>query len=324
MEVTDVEVTDMEAADMNEGATKLLTGLKTVTVGIDGSDGSCDALRWATQATDADIQPATAWRMPWWAATPPVPGNPMPPQRDFFEDKAREVIEQATARIERRRLRSAIIACGHAGRVLSDVAGRTDMLVVGSRGRSAMTEAVLGSTNSYCAAHSPVPVLIVPTGEPGANKPEKAGDAVVEVSPARGAHFVVGVDGSDNSVAALAWTIEHAAAGSTIEAIHAFTPVGATYELAGFDADRLEERARSLLATTVDRAVNRVDRPGEDYELTMTVSMADPRNALARAGGDIVVVGARGHRGVAHLVLGSVATALTHRTATPTVIVPVD
>lgn len=299
----------------------LFTDLATVTVGIDGSAGSCEALHWAADATDATIRPVTVWRMPWWAATPPVPGNPLPPQRDFFEEKAREVVAQSTARIARRRLRSAIIACGHAGRVLSDAAGRTDMLVVGSRGRSAATEAVLGSTNSYCAAHSTVPVLIVPTDD---LTTDEAAGLENETNDMAGTHFAVGVDGSDNSVAALAWTIEHAAAGSTIEAIHAFAPVGATYELAEFDTGRLKERAGSLLATTVDRAVRRAGRPDADYELRTTVTMADPRNALARAGGDVIVVGARGHRGIAHLVLGSVTTALTHRTATPTVIVPAD
>lgn len=302
----------------------VLIGLATVTVGVDGSAGAADALRWATDATDADIQPVTAWHLPWWAATPPAPGNPMPPQRDFFEEKAREVIDQATSRTPRSRLRSAIVACGHAGRVLSDVAGRTDLLVVGSRGRSAMTEAVLGSTNSYCAAHSTVPVLIVPASGDLENGDLENGvddrPAIDNTPP----HVVVGVDGSDNSVAALAWAIEHAATGATIEAVHAFTPVGTTYELAEFDAGRLEARVRSLLATTVERAVRATTRPETDYELRTTVKMADARNALAQAGGDIIVVGARGHRGIAHLVLGSVATALTHRTATPTVIVPAD
>ncbi len=54
------------------------------------------------------------------------------------------------------------------------------------------------------------------------------------------------------------------------------------------------------------------------------VEMGDARNILrdASRGSDMLVVGARGHRGVAHLLLGSVATGLVHQPIVPTIVVP--
>ena len=43
--------------------------------------------------------------------------------------------------------------------------------------------------------------------------------------------------------------------------------------------------------------------------------------SLAAAEADLLVLGARGHEGVAHLLLGSVTTGLVHQPVIPTVVV---
>lgn len=55
-------------------------------------------------------------------------------------------------------------AVGSPARTLTDAAAiqGADLLVVGTRGRGALTAAVLGSVSSDVAAHSPCPVVVVP------------------------------------------------------------------------------------------------------------------------------------------------------------------
>lgn len=199
-----------------------------------------------------------------------------------------------------------IVAAGHVGRTLCSAAKPDDVIVVGSRGRGTVVEAITGSTSSYCASHSSVPVVIVPES----------------ATPTEAAHVLVGVDGSRNSIAALTWAIDHCPLGAKIEVVHAYVPAAPMFELAETYGDVFEDRAQALLGTSVEGAVEAADRPSNEYDIESRIVLADPRSALSESEADMIVVGARGHRGVAHLLLGSVATALTHHTGTTTVVVP--
>jgi len=278
-------------------------------VGLDGSDGSRVALRWAMAHTDlfGSIQPVVGWSLPWWATAPPAPGGPPPPPRDYFGAQARKMAEQETAAIPAADQRPAIVASGHVGRTLCAAAKRGDLIVVGSRGRGAVVETITGSTSSYCAAHSDVPVVIVP-------------DSATSTKAAK--HLVVGVDGSDNSIAALTWAIDHCPVEATIDVVHAYAPAAPMFELAESYGDIFEHRAQALLDTSVDAAIASAARSSSEYELVPRIELGDPRSILGGSDADMIVIGARGHRGVAHLLLGSVATALTHHTRITTVVVP--
>jgi nucleotide-binding universal stress UspA family protein len=59
--------------------------------------------------------------------------------------------------------------------------GKYDLLVLGSRGRGALTSSLLGSVSHYALNHGRVPVLIVHASDPGR---ADAGAPVVEASPA--------------------------------------------------------------------------------------------------------------------------------------------
>jgi nucleotide-binding universal stress UspA family protein len=63
--------------------------------------------------------------------------------------------------------------------------------------------------------------------------------------------------------------------------------------------------------------------PGHPSVETAVLS-GDPRAVLRSAGADadLLVVGARGHGVLEHLLLGSVASALAHHPTVPTIIVP--
>jgi nucleotide-binding universal stress UspA family protein len=59
-----------------------------------------------------------------------------------------------------------LAAAGSAGEVLVRAARTADLLVVGSRGRGALSSAVLGSTGLHCVLHARCPVTVVhPAGD---------------------------------------------------------------------------------------------------------------------------------------------------------------
>jgi nucleotide-binding universal stress UspA family protein len=67
------------------------------------------------------------------------------------------------------------VEAGPAGEVLVGKAADADLLVVGSRSRSALLGTVLGSVALHCVVHAPCPVMVVrPAPEPAAPRPDVA------------------------------------------------------------------------------------------------------------------------------------------------------
>jgi nucleotide-binding universal stress UspA family protein len=114
---------------------------------------------------------------PAWAASSIAAGAATLSALDL-EREAVETMQRAVSRvpqdvpvttlISRRPIRPALmrsVACGD-----------YDLLVMGSRGRRALTASLLGSVSHYALNHSPIPVLIVhadPRQEPEAHAPRE-------------------------------------------------------------------------------------------------------------------------------------------------------
>lgn len=277
-----------------------------VVVGLDGSDHALRALSWATANTAGPISLVVTWRTPWWGVPAPlsVVPAPAPPPDAYFEASSKQIIEDARPLLDGHLTVPASIRRGHAGQSLVEVANeRGRLLVVGSRGRGAVASALLGSTSSYCAAKSEVPVVIVPEGDVAVSR-----------------RIVVGVDGSANSDAALLWAIDNSSDDAVIVALGAWAPPMSYDGALLVQIDDLEEQNERLVHEAVGRA--RSSRPGLDRSFEVDVQMGDPRRVIRAAGGDRIVIGARGHRGLEYLMMGSTASALTHQPLVPTVIVP--
>lgn len=281
---------------------------RRIVVGVDGSAGSRAALRWAASKTDllGHLQPMAAWRYPFWATGAPVPGNPAPPPREWFESRAIDQAREATKHLDPTTYLDPIAIPGHPGRVLCETAADATLLVVGSRGRTALAETALGSVSSYCAAHTKSPLAIIPE----------------DAATTGMSQITVGVDGSDNSVAALTWVLDHAPIDAEVSVLHCLAPIGPAFEIMLSYRDALRERGQAALDDTIAEATRRTEREGALPAMTGSVVIGDPRAVLHERDTDLVVVGARGHRGVSHLLLGSVATSLAHKTERPTIIVP--
>lgn len=278
-----------------------------VVVGIDGSEHSRTALAWAVANTSGPFRLVVAWSTPWWGVSAPLGGSPPPPPDAYFEEAAKKFIEDAQPVVDGVATVPPEIRRGHAGQGLVDSALDGSLLVVGSRGRGAIASAVLGSISAYCASHSTVPVVIVPTGAD---------------TSARAAKIAVGVDGSANSEAALKWAIEHTDADAVITAISAWAPPMSYDGAILSEIDGIDERYRSMLEATVD-SIRATLPAAKGRTIETKVVMGDARAVLRSSDADLVVVGARGHRGFEYLLMGSTASSLVHDPQVPTVVVPV-
>lgn len=145
-----------------------MTGKQTrgrIVVGVDSSEQSRRALRWAVrqaELTGADVEAVLAWEPPfsgWGSRVPAVEEQAL---ADIAGKILAESIEKAvgaevpveiTARAEE----------GTAAQVLLKAASADDvrLLVVGSRGVGDFTGALLGSVGQHCAQHAPCSVVIV-------------------------------------------------------------------------------------------------------------------------------------------------------------------
>ncbi len=128
---------------------------------------------------------------------------------------------------------------------------------------------------------------------------------------ASGRRIVVGVDGSPISLAALAWAVREAGlTGDSVEAVMAWQALE--------DVDDSKSAARVL-----SRAISQTVDPDAPVKVSATVAEGYPEQVLLEvaAGADLLVVGSRGHCGLADALLGSVSRACVHRARCPVVIV---
>jgi len=146
-----------------------------VVVGNDGSASARSALRWA--AADATrrgspLHVVRCWSIP--AAPRPSTSQPgyMPPLAEWEDAVLAELALDAAliADVE------GLDAYWHTvhdqpATALTAVSNDADLLVVGSRGHSALREMLLGSVASHLAHHAACPVVIVHAARPGSPTP---------------------------------------------------------------------------------------------------------------------------------------------------------
>ncbi len=142
-------------------------GRPVIVVGIDGSDLSVDALRWAVgqaRLTGAEVNAVLAWDIP-------VGYYPMLAFEDAdFQADGQEIVDRAVAqvlpgagdvpistRVIRLQPRAALV----------EAARGAALLVVGSHGIGTLPGLHLGSIASYCVHHAPCPVLVYRTSATG-------------------------------------------------------------------------------------------------------------------------------------------------------------
>ena len=138
----------------------------TIVVGVDGSEESKQALRWAlgeARLRGARVVALRAWIYPALAG-----GGLIPVTTDLLEQLTQNETKELAATVEE-------VAAGETdvqvdqvvvedapARALVAASQDADLLVVGTRGHGGFTGLVLGSVSQQCAHHASCPVVIVP------------------------------------------------------------------------------------------------------------------------------------------------------------------
>lgn len=142
------------------------SGAPRITVGVDGSPSSREALRWAVQQArliGGTVDAVIAWQIPvsvggyGWGPIGTVAGS-------GFEDSARQQLDEAISSVvpaaDMGLVRSHVVH-GIAAEVLLDASAGADLLVVGCRGHGGFADALLGSVSQHCIHHAHCPVMVI-------------------------------------------------------------------------------------------------------------------------------------------------------------------
>lgn len=287
--------------------------MRTIIVGVDGSDPSDQALRWAVR--EAELHGVELHAVLTWGLL----DQHHPGGESRFDDAydlahAEAALDSYVTKavgspppvpITLRPIND-LPARG----LLDAAAGEDALLVIGSRGRGGFKGLLLGSVSQQCLHHATSPVAII-----------RAGTELPNHQPGR---IVVGVDGSDTARRALAWAAEEARVrGAQLEVVHTWQipyAGGYPYALGAPDLDQIEQAARALL----DEMVDALDESQLVEPAERNAASGDPAAVLldVAQAADLLVLGSRGVGGFTGLLLGSTAHHVVHHATCPVVVVP--
>ena len=209
--------------------TKVFSDERQIVVGVDGSEHSLNALKWA--AGEAKYR---------GAVLRPVCIAPAGSDVDFdwtvgsslkeFQEMVDEAVEAAQEREPTVVVRGEVLV-GPVAKSLIETSEVTDLLVVGARGVGALSEVLLGSVSRSCAREARCPVVIV----------HELAQPTVSASTSR---IVVRVEKDNHDSIALSWAIEEAELRSaSLDVV--FHSAGASHSQHRIDTS---QRARSTSA----------------------------------------------------------------------------
>lgn len=284
--------------------------LQSISVGIDSSGTSAEALAWADHLateTGATLRAIQAWETPQKHVFGPL--IPSVSSEESLEQECRETLSRVVAQSDIVGDPERVIRQGRSGQVLVDVAETDDLLVLGRTGWGCrrLASMVLGSTTRHVINNANVAVAVVPRKYQWVDSPK----------------VFVGIDGSFSSCEALRWAVTNLPASAEIHAVWALTYwsealISADMELFHHASDAvLPELARCIaIATDHDATAH--------ARVTPRVEPGSPRRVFTSTepGMDIVVVGKHGSSGTTAPIIGSVADHLVRHAPCPVIVVP--
>ncbi|MFG3497274.1 universal stress protein [Streptomyces sp. NPDC047928] len=208
--------------------------------------------------------------------------------------------------------------------VLDAASLRADVLVLGSRGLSALTGFLMGSVSMSVIAHAERPVVLVRAGTRAedAFRPAPGGGA-----PQEGAYrdVVLGLDLAGPCDELIAYAFEAAAArGAALRVLHGWSlPPVFGYDPAGIDPGHSTE-LEVLRARALSDALNPWRDKYPDVEVIAQCVVGRAADHLVEAANDasLVVVGRRIRRSPVGAHIGPVTHAALHHATTPVAVVP--
>ncbi len=288
-------------------------GQPRVIVGVDGSEGSIEALRWAAHEAARRSWPlhvVTCAQLPVSVEAGMVGAG-------AFAGSTMDTIVQEQEQVNQRAVdlaRSFGLALtvtgetvmGAPGYALVSAAHEDDIVVVGATSHPGRLADVLGSVSTVVTHRAKCPVVVVH----GTDRH----DEVVR-------RIVVGTDGSAGSDAAVLWATEAALrCGAELVLVH-----GWVYPYIGHRTGVSEPRDEMRLDAmrTLEASALKVAELAPSVHCHSIISEESPAKAIidAAAEADLVVVGSRGHGGFAALLLGSVSRTAVQHASCPVVVV---
>jgi nucleotide-binding universal stress UspA family protein len=282
-----------------------------VVVGVDGSDTSVAAVRWAAREAASRRCGLTLVA----SISPPVSaagfGPAYPPALDLIgslQVQAETMLTEVHGSLNGDDVITRVEVGSPSG-VLVHASEHASLVVLGSRGRGGFKGLLLGSVGAQVASHAECPTVIL-RGEPRA-------DART---------VVVGIDESAAAQAAVAFAFDYADRhGLDLVAVHA-------WEVPAYDlivvpsapipvplADVADDEIR--LAAEV-LAGYRTEFPNVPVEERLVRSSAVDALLSAASDAALIVVGTRGHGPAVGAVLGSVSNGVLHKARVPVAVVP--
>lgn len=279
----------------------------TITVGVDGSAPSMAAVRWA--ATEADRRHATLRIVHGHFITMPrLPSGFLVEARAAAQHCLRDGVKHALEAYPELDVEP-VLELKPGVDLLADESTKSDMVVVGVRGRGGFAELVVGSTAVALTARAHCPVVVV-RGE------ETTGGPVV-----------VGVDGSPESEAALAFAYDMATRrNAELVAVHVWSDVisvwGGSVPIPDLDWDTVATDERIVLSERLAGWRERYP----DTAVRQVVHENRPAQRLIQEaqGAQLLVVGSLGRGALANALLGSVSHAVLHHAPCPVAIVKAE
>ena len=286
-----------------------------------------DFSRWARRAEDYACALACSWRVSLTvlsvAEFPPGLNPDYPVNQQYLADLLKHASSQLVdlkGRAERRGIAvTTRVATGIPSEevITAARAEDSDLLVVGTRGKTGLAHVLLGSTAERVIRGAPCPVLAVRT------EPADTEDESVLSRPVTLERILVPVDFSDCSLDALEYaSVMAQQAKASVMLLHVLEPVsyGLDFDLGHF---RSREDVRESWTKRLEElaAAHQLPHMPIEYRLRGGFPADSILDAAQTLPCDLIVMGTHGRRGISHTISGSVAEAVLRKARCPVVAV---
>ncbi|NDZ97167.1 universal stress protein [Streptomyces sp. SID6673] len=284
--------------------------MNAILVGVDGSDASNRAVRWAATtaaAEEVDLKLVGVYDI---STSNYAPGLIIPQDVvDAIKQDAADAVHDAAAlakEVAPGVAPQTSLVEGDAARALLELGKDAGTIVLGTRGLGSIKGLFLGSVSTTVAAHFHGRVVVV--AGPGGNGP-----------------VVVGIDDSPVSDAAVGEAFRQAAVRKTkLVAVHTWTPldVDALHGY-GIEPDEVARMSQEAVEAVAERLAGYTSEY-PDVVVERVVIPEEPAKAVLDAAGDdaqLIVVGSRGRGGFKGLLLGSTSQKILHQAESPVMVV---